>query len=51
MFFNIPRYGRGSQFPYVFEKDDPQLPRKRKPSSHYMEEEARVESASKVEDI
>ena len=51
MLFNIPRYGRRSWFPHVLEKDDPQLSRKRKASSHYKEEEARVVFASKVEDI
>ena len=43
MFFNIARYGRESYFPYVFEKDDPKLPGKRKVSSHYEEEEAPLE--------
>ena len=38
------------KFPYVFEKDDPKLPRKRKVSIHYEEEEAPVEFASKVEE-
>ena len=42
--------GRGSQFPYAFEKDDPKLPSKRNVSSHYEEEEAHVEFASKVEE-
>ena len=50
MFFNITRYERGSQFSYVFEKDDPKLPRKRNVSSHYEEEEAHVEFVSKVEE-
>ena len=50
MFFNITRYGRGSQFPYVFEKDDPKLPAKRKVLSHYKTEEASVEFISKVDE-
>ena len=51
MFLGISRLGRGSWFPYdVFEKDDPKLPRKRKVSSYYEEEEAPVEFASKVEE-
>ena len=50
MFFNITRYERGSQFPYVFEKDDLKLSRKRKVSSHYEEEETPVEFVSKVEE-
>ena len=50
MFFKILRYGRGSCFPYAFEKDDPKLPRKRKVSSHYEIEEAPVEFVSKVEE-
>ena len=43
MFCNTTRYGRGSQFPYVFEKEDPKLSRKRKVSSHYEEEEEEEE--------
>ena len=43
MFCNTARYGRGSQFPYVFEKEDPKLSRKRKVSSHYEEEEEKEE--------
>ena len=50
MFFNIARYGRGSYFPYIFEKEDPKLPRKRKVSSRYEEEEAPVEFVSKVKE-
>ena len=50
LFFNITRYGRGSQFPYVFEKDDPKLPRKRKVSNHFEEKEASVEFVSNVEE-
>ena len=50
MFLNITRYERGSQFSYVFEKDDPKLPRKRKVSSHYEEEGAHVKFGSKVEE-
>ena len=51
MFFNITMYERGSQFSYVFEKDDPKLPRKRKVLSYYYEEEeAPVEFVSKVEE-
>ena len=50
MFFNTTRYERGSQFPYVFEKDDPKLPGKRKVLSYYEEEEAPVEFVSKVEE-
>ena len=41
MFFNITRYER--KFPYVFEKDDPNLP------TLYEEEEDSVEFVSKVE--
>ena len=48
MFFNIASYERGSYFSYVFEKDDPKLPKKRKVSRHYEEEEAPVEFVSKV---
>ena len=50
MFFNITKYERGSQFSYVFEKDDPKLLRKRKVLSYYEEEEAPVEFVSKVEE-
>ena len=50
MFLNIRKYGRGNQFLYVFEKDDPKLYRKRKVSSHYEEEEAPVEFVSKAEE-
>ena len=50
MFFNIIRYESGSQFSYVFEKDDPKLPRKRKILNHGEEEEAPVEFVSKVEE-
>ena len=50
MFINITRYERGSQFSYVFKKDDPKLPRKRKVSSCYEEEEAPVEFVSKAEE-
>ena len=48
MFFNITRHGRGSQFPYVFEKDNPNY--LEKVLSHYEEEEAPVEFVSKVEE-
>ena len=37
-------------FQNVFEKDDPKLTRKRKNLSHYEEEEATVEFASKIEE-
>ena len=49
MFYNIAKYERGSQFSYVFEKDDPKLPRKRKVLSYYEEEEAPVEFVYTVE--
>ena len=50
MFFNITTYERESQFSYVLEKYDLKLPRKRKVSSHYEEEEAPVEFVSKVKE-
>ena len=50
MFFSITKYERGSYFSYVFEKDNPKLPRKRKVLSHYEEEEALVDFVSKVEE-
>ena len=50
MFFNITRYETGSQFSYVFEKDDLKVPRKRKVLSYYEEEEATVQFVSKVEE-
>ena len=34
----------------MFEKDDPKLPRKRKVSSHYVEEDTPVEFVSKAEE-
>ena len=42
MVFNITRYERESYFSYVFEKDDPKLPRKRNVLCYYEEEEAHV---------
>ena len=50
MSVNITWYGRGSQFPYVFPKDDLELPRKRKVPSHHEEEQAPIEFASKVKE-
>ena len=50
MFSNIIRYKTGSWLSYVFEKDDPKLPRKRNVSSHYEEEKAPVEFVYKVEE-
>ena len=50
MFFNITRYERGSQFSYVFEKDDPNLPTKRKVLSYHEEEEAPVQFISKFDE-
>ena len=50
MFFNITSYGRRSYFPYVFEKDDPKLPTKRKASNHYQKDKSPVEFIYKVEE-
>ena len=49
MFFKITNYERGAQFSYIFEKDDPKLPRKRNVLSYYEEEEAPVKFVSKLE--
>ena len=42
--------GEEVSFQNVFETDDPKLTRKRKNLSHYEEEEATVEFASKIEE-
>ena len=50
VFQNYNIWETGSWFSYVFETDDPKLPRKRKVSSHYEDEKAPVDFLSKFEE-